>query len=271
MSLAQAGANVALVGRDAAALEETSRAVKEAGAEALILQADVTNADSVESAVEKACASFGKLDVLVCNAGVQKLKPFLDMKPEDWRGLIATNLEGAIVTMQSVGRRMVAQKSGSVIAMASIYSFVGAPFNSIYCMTKGGLMQLSRALAVEWARYNVRVNAICPGWIETELTKPYMQDQKTVEAGPAAHSAAPFRAARRDRPARGLPRVRRGVVRDRTVLRHRRRTDRAMSPIIVSTSNSFAEKRHERTHTNSPSGRSASSSSTQCSRRSRTA
>jgi NAD(P)-dependent dehydrogenase (short-subunit alcohol dehydrogenase family) len=183
VSLAQAGANVALVGRDAAALEETSRAVKEAGAEALVLQSDVTNPDSVESAVEKACASFGKLDVLVCNAGVQKLKLFLDMQPEDWRGLISTNLEGAILTMQSVGKRMVAQKSGSVIAMASIYSFVGAPFNSIYCMTKGGLMQLSRALAVEWARYNVRVNAICPGWIETDLTKPYMQDQKTVDAG----------------------------------------------------------------------------------------
>ena len=183
VSLAQAGSNVALVGRDAAALEETARAVKEAGTEALVLKSDVTNADSVEAAVEKACATFGKLDTLVCNAGVQKLKPFLDMKPEDWRGLISTNLEGAIVTMQSVGKRMVAQKSGSVIAMASIYSFVGAPFNSIYCMTKGGLMQLSRALAVEWARHNVRVNAICPGWIETDLTKPYMQDQKTVDAG----------------------------------------------------------------------------------------
>lgn len=183
VSLARAGANVALVGRDALALEETSRAVKAEGVEALILQADVTSAENIEAAVEKACASFGKLDVLVCNAGVQKLKPFLDMKPDDWRGLIATNLEGAILTMQSVGRRMVAQKSGSVIAMASIYSFVGAPFNSIYCMTKGGLMQLSRALAVEWARYNVRVNAICPGWIETDLTKPYMQDQKTVDAG----------------------------------------------------------------------------------------
>ena len=61
--------------------------------------------------------------------------------------------------------------------------FVGAPGNSIYCLTKGGLAQLSKALAVEWARYNVRVNAICPGWIETDLTKPYMQDQKTVDAG----------------------------------------------------------------------------------------
>jgi NAD(P)-dependent dehydrogenase (short-subunit alcohol dehydrogenase family) len=183
VSLAQAGARVALVGRDTAALGETLEEIRAAGGQALLLRADVTSAASVEAAVARVCDAFGRLDVLVCNAGVQKLKPFLEMTPEDWRGLIATNLEGAILTMQCAGRRMVAQKSGSVIAMASIYSFVGAPGNSIYCMTKGGLMQLSRALAVEWARYNVRVNAICPGWIETELTKPYMQDQKAVDAG----------------------------------------------------------------------------------------
>lgn len=183
VSLARAGARVALVGRDAAALAQTLDAVRAAGGQALTLQADVTQVDSVEAAVAKACEAFGRLDVLVCNAGVQNLKPFLDMTPGDWRALIATNLEGAIATMQSAGRRMVAQKSGSIITMASIYSFVGAPGNSIYCMTKGGLLQLSRAVAVEWARYNVRVNAICPGWIETELTAPYMQDPKAVDAG----------------------------------------------------------------------------------------
>ena len=183
VSLARAGADVALVGRDAVALGETLQAVRGLGKRALALQADVTSAASVEAAVVAACKEFGKIDILICNAGVQKLKPFLDMAPEDWRGLIATNLEGAIVTMQSVGRRMVAQKSGVIIAMASVYSFIGAPGNSIYCLTKGGLSQLSKALAVEWARYNVRVNAICPGWIETDLTKPYMQDQKVIDAG----------------------------------------------------------------------------------------
>lgn len=183
VSLARAGADVALVGRDTAALGQTLQAVTGLGKRALALQADVTSAASVEAAVVAACKEFGKIEILVCNAGVQKLKPFLDMVPEDWRGLIATNLEGAIMTMQSVGRRMVAQKSGVIIAMASIYSFVGAPGNTIYCLTKGGLSQLSKALAVEWARYNVRVNAICPGWIETDLTKPYMQDQKVIDAG----------------------------------------------------------------------------------------
>ena len=181
--LAQAGAQVALVGRDAAALGETLTEVNGLGGCGLVLQADVTDAASVQLAVDAARKQFGKLDVLVCNAGAQRLKPFLDMTSDDWRELIATNLEGAIVTMQCAGRGMVEQKSGVVLVMASIYSFVGAPGNSIYCMTKGGLLQLSKALAVEWARYNVRVNAICPGWIETDLTRPYMQDQKTVDAG----------------------------------------------------------------------------------------
>ncbi len=183
VSLAQAGADVALIGRDTAALEETLAGVKATGRRALALKTDVTSANSIGAAVAETIKAFGKIDTLVCNAGVQKLKPFLDMQPEDWRGLISTNLDGAIMTLQEVGRAMVEQKSGSIITMSSIYSFVGAPWNSIYCMTKGGLAQLSKALAVEWARYNVRVNAICPGWIETDLTKPYMQDQKTVDAG----------------------------------------------------------------------------------------
>ncbi len=183
VALAKAGADVALIGRDTAALEETLKAVQEQGRRALALKTDVTSADSMASSVAQTVKTFGKIDTLVCNAGVQKLKPFLDMKPEDWRSLISTNLEGAIITLQAVGAGMVAQKSGSVITMSSIYSFVGAPWNSIYCMTKGGLAQLSKALAVEWARYNVRVNAICPGWIETDLTRPYMQDQKAVDAG----------------------------------------------------------------------------------------
>ena len=105
-------------------MEETLTAVKATGRRALALKTDVTSADSVGAAVDQTVKAYGKIDTLVCNAGVQKLKPFLDMKPEDWRGLISTNLEGAIMTIQAVGKGMVEQKSGSIINMSSIYSFV---------------------------------------------------------------------------------------------------------------------------------------------------
>lgn len=181
--LAQAGADVAAVGRDQIALAESVAAIEKAGRKALALIADVTKAETVEAAVSATERAFGKIDIVVCNAGVQKLKPFLDMTPDDWRGLISTNLEGAIITLQATGRRLVKQGFGSVIAMGSVYGFVGASGNSIYCLTKGGLMQLAKALAIEWARYKVRVNTICPGWVETDLTKPFMTDPKAFEAG----------------------------------------------------------------------------------------
>ena len=102
--LAQAGAQIALVGRDAAALNRTLAEVNAVGGRGLALKADVTDAASVQSAADAARTALGKLDVLVCNAGAQRLKPFLDMTKDDWHELIATNLEGAIVTMQCVGR-----------------------------------------------------------------------------------------------------------------------------------------------------------------------
>ena len=179
--LAQAGADVAAVGRDQTVLAESVAAIEKTGRKALALIADVTKAETVEAAVSATEGAFGKIDVVVCNAGVQKLKPFLDMTADDWRGLISTNLEGAIITLQATGRRLVKQGFGSVIAMGSVYGFVGASGNSIYCLTKGGLIQLAKALAIEWARYKVRVNTICPGWIETDLTKPFMTDPKTFE------------------------------------------------------------------------------------------
>jgi NAD(P)-dependent dehydrogenase (short-subunit alcohol dehydrogenase family) len=144
---------------------------------------DVTDGPAVARAVAVAISRHGKIDTLVANAGVNRLQPLLDWKPAEWEQMVAVNLHGALHTIQGLGRHMTERRSGSVIAMASIYSFVGAQGNSIYCLTKAGLLQLARCAAVEWARYGVRVNSICPGWIETELTAPYMTDEKTVAAG----------------------------------------------------------------------------------------
>lgn len=183
VSLAQAGANIVLWGRDKNALAETRTAVEGLGVKADVGSFDITDAGAVAAATAVAIDRHGKIDIAVINAGVNKLKPFVEWSPSEWEGVIGANLIGSMHTLQAIGRHLIERKSGSVITMASIYSFVGAPGNSIYCLTKGGLMQLSRCLAIEWARYNVRVNAICPGWIETDLTAPYMTDEKTTAAG----------------------------------------------------------------------------------------
>jgi NAD(P)-dependent dehydrogenase (short-subunit alcohol dehydrogenase family) len=181
--MAKAGADLILWGRDREALAQTQASVNEFGVKSTVAAFDVTDGAAVVEATAKSIQECGKIDAAVINAGVNKLKPFLDWTPQEWEQVMGANLVGAMHTMQAVGRHMTELKSGSVITMASIYSFVGAPGNSIYCMTKGGLMQLSKCVAVEWSRFNVRVNAICPGWIETDLTTPYMQDDKVVAAG----------------------------------------------------------------------------------------
>ena len=181
--MAKAGADLILWGRDREALAQTQASVNEFGVKSTVAAFDVTDGAAVVEATAKSIQECGKIDAAVINAGDNKLKPFLDWTPQEWEQVMGANLVGAMHTMQAVGRHMTELKSGSVITMASIYSFVGAPGNSIYCMTKGGLMQLSKCVAVEWSRFNVRVNAICPGWIETDLTTPYMQDDKVVAAG----------------------------------------------------------------------------------------
>jgi len=181
--MAKAGADLILWGRDREALAQTQASVNEFGVKSTVAAFDVTDGAAVVEATAKSIQECGKIDAAVINAGVNKLKPFLDWTPQEWEQVMGANLVGAMHTMQAVGRHMTERKSGSVITMASIYSFVGAPGNCIYCLTKGGLMQLSKCVAVEWSRFNVRVNAICPGWIETDLTTPYMQDDKVVAAG----------------------------------------------------------------------------------------
>jgi len=183
LSLAEAGANVVLWGRDVQELSNAKAEVEQCGVKASSRAFDITDRAEVQRSVAAAIAEYGALDILVANAGINILRPFLDWEPDDWRRLLDVNLGGAIHTLQTVGRHMVERKQGSVITLASIYSHVGAPDNSMYCVTKGGMMQLTKALAIEWARYNIRVNAICPGWIETNLTAPYMQDERVCAAG----------------------------------------------------------------------------------------
>lgn len=184
MALAAAGADVALLARDAAALDRLGRQIEDKHARrTLAIQADVTSPVDMRRAADAVLSAWNGVDVAVVNAGVHKVRMFLDMGDEEWRDIIDTNLVGALITIREFGRVMVDRGGGSIIAMGSIYGVVGGAGSAVYCSSKGALMQLVKALAVEWARYGVRLNSVCPGWISTDLNAASANSEKVVEAG----------------------------------------------------------------------------------------
>jgi len=132
---------------------------------------DASVPEDVEAAFAAADSAWGGIDVAVANAGVPAKIPALDLSPERWRRIVALNLDGVFFTAQAAGRRMVAQRSGLILALGSIYSVAGAAERAAYCATKAGVAGMMRALACEWAPHGVRVNTIAPGYIETDLVR----------------------------------------------------------------------------------------------------
>jgi NAD(P)-dependent dehydrogenase (short-subunit alcohol dehydrogenase family) len=173
-TLAEAGASVAIAARRADRLASLQAELQQAGARAIAVDLDVQSADSIAAAYDKVGAALGPLDILVNNAGISIVKPALDMPEADWDAVVDTNLRGAWLMTQAAGKRWVAAKRpGSIVNIASILGLrtIGqvAPYNA----SKAGLIHLTRALAMEWARYQIRVNAICPGYIETEMNRDF--------------------------------------------------------------------------------------------------
>ena len=169
-TLAEAGASVAIAARRADRLASLQAELQKGGAKALAVDLDVQSAESIVAAFDKVEATLGPIDILVNNAGTSIVKPALDMPEADWDSVVDTNLRGAWLMMQTAGKRWVAAKRpGAIVNIASILGLrtIGqvAPYNA----SKAGLIHLTRALAMEWARYQIRVNAICPGYIETEM------------------------------------------------------------------------------------------------------
>ncbi len=186
LGLAHFGAHVVV----ADVLTEEAASVKAEivamGRRCLALTVDVTNADAVRGMVESCVTEFGAVDVLVNNAGVNVRKSIVDVTEADWDKVLDTNLKGAFLCTQAVGQVMAEKKRGSVINIASIFGFVGwdppAGFTeTMYCASKGGIVQLTRAFAVEWAKHNVRVNAIAPAFLRTPLIERLWADDATRE------------------------------------------------------------------------------------------
>ena len=178
-TLARAGAAVALAARSADRLAGASVEIRGIGGNAVAVTLDVTNAASIREAVAKAEAELGPITALVNNAGVVVAKPLFEHAESDWDRVMDTNLKGAWLVAQEVARRMAAHgQGGSIINIASILGLrvVGGGLPE-YSASKAGLIQLTKVLALELARYNIRVNAIAPGYIQTDLNREYLQSQ----------------------------------------------------------------------------------------------
>jgi NAD(P)-dependent dehydrogenase (short-subunit alcohol dehydrogenase family) len=181
LGLADAGADVVSSGRRGDLVGEVAGEVEKRGRRTLRVAADVADVASLERLCEAVTGAFGRVDILVCAAGITRRVATLDMDEADWSRIIETNLTGTLRACQVFGRRMVAQKSGRIITIGSLSSFVGLHEVAAYVASKSAVAGLTRALAVEWAPYNVTVNSIAPGVFRTSLNTALLDTPRGQE------------------------------------------------------------------------------------------
>jgi len=181
LGLADAGADVVSVGRREGLVDEVAGEIERLGRRTLRLSADVNDPEALEGVRSRIAGTLGIVDILVCAAGITKRVPTLDMREEDWQLIIGTNVTGVLRSCQVFGRDMVARRSGRIITIASLSSFVGLFEVAAYVASKSAVAGLTRALAVEWAPFNVTVNAIAPGVIRTDLNAALLDSPRGQE------------------------------------------------------------------------------------------
>jgi NAD(P)-dependent dehydrogenase (short-subunit alcohol dehydrogenase family) len=177
LCMAQAGADVVVTGRTKQELKDTCTEIKRLGNKALWVEMDVRNVMDVERMVAQVLEAFGRIDVLVNNAGISHVLPAENHTEEIWDAIIDTNLKGVFLCSQAVGRQMIMQKRGSIVNMSSQAGTVGLLNHVAYCASKGGVNLLTKVLALEWAPHNVRVNAVAPTVIRTPMTDKVFADK----------------------------------------------------------------------------------------------
>ena len=177
-AMAESGARIVLAGRTRSRLEETARDIGDSGGEALVVEADVADRDGREALVTTALDTWQQIDILVNNAGVNVRTPPEDYREEDWDRVLDTNLKGTFFLTQLVARHMIERKYGKIIHISSLSAITGIPLIPAYTAAKGGLASMTYQLAIDWARYNINVNSICPGYIRTPLTRPVEESER---------------------------------------------------------------------------------------------
>jgi len=192
--LADNGANVAFTYKSAAAAaDEVVKAIEAKGRKALAIQSDAKNFSEANSVVEKVIAQFQRLDILVNNAGITKDTLLMRMSEQDWDDVIDTNLKGAFNFSKAVCKQMMSQREGVIINISSIAGVIGNPGQTNYAAAKAGLIGMTKTLAKELSSRNIRVNAVAPGFVDTDMTEKLTPQQKEALIGmiPLKRTAKP--------------------------------------------------------------------------------
>lgn len=182
-TLAELGVNLVIAARRYEKLVKVADEIRNRfNVKVVPIKADVSQEDQVTKMVETAVEKFGSLEILVNNAGVASLSPSIEISLEEWKKVIDINLTGVFLCARTAAREMIKRKYGKIINIASIYGAVGDVFPTApYYASKGAVINLTRALAIEWAPYKINVNAIAPGFFPSEMTQPVFQDEKTLK------------------------------------------------------------------------------------------
>ena len=182
LALSESGAHVVVVSRTLPDIEATAKEIQENGGKSLPIAVDVTKEEGVVRMVETILREFKTIDILVNNVGTFIGGPLLESSIEDWHKMLEINLTSTYLCSKVVGKHMVERQNGKIINISSALGIFGARDSGAYCASKGGVIQLTKALAIEWAKYNINVNSIAPYSLETEKTSTMLEDEKVKKA-----------------------------------------------------------------------------------------
>lgn len=181
LCLANAGADVVVTSRKQEDAAPAAAEIRQIGRSALALPLDVRDLASIQRVVDATMETYGRIDILVNNAGLNIQQMAVEVTEEAWDTVLDTNLKGVFFCCQAVGKVMIPRRQGKIISIASTMATIGMRLRSAYCASKGGVSQLTKVLAIEWAPHNINVNAVGPTFVETPMIRPFLQDESLRE------------------------------------------------------------------------------------------
>ncbi|HUN54871.1 MAG TPA: 3-oxoacyl-ACP reductase family protein [Smithella sp.] len=181
LGLGQAGVSVVVTSRTVSLIEKTADEIKKAGGSAIALQVDVSDPESINRMVSRAVEHYGRIDILINNAGIAPMKKTVDTEIGDWNDIMNTNLKSAFLISKAVAPHMIAKRQGKIINIGSVLGRMASTTAMPYCVSKAGIAHMTRALALEWAPFGIHVNCIAPGFFETEMTLQTREDQSHMK------------------------------------------------------------------------------------------